>query len=217
MGAPPFGGHVLLTVKFRRDPAESPRGMGSFLRAFYLVMFALPAVLLLAGLPGASTREDVAVDAQSSESTLVGREWRVKRFGLSLHVPEGWAWMSTGTRESVCLDPNRRDRASISVIALPNAFGKTLHQLEAENIEALRAAPSIELDASRRLVVDGVDVLRFDYHGRQESLAVDMRYACLVWIASGRQVVLTVQLDAERWEVQREGLEEALASLSLRG
>jgi hypothetical protein len=190
--------------------------MNSFLRAFYLLMFAIPAVLLLAGVPRSSTREDVAQTSRSVESTLEGNLWTVPKYGLALRVPAGWAWMANGQREGICLDPNRRDRASINAIALPNFFGKNLIQLEAENVEALRTTPGIVLDASRRLAVDGVEILRFDYHGRQPGLDADMRYVCLLWLAGSRQVILTTQLEAARWPELGPGLEDALASLSLR-
>lgn len=190
--------------------------MGSFLRAFYVLMFSVPAVLFLAGLPGSSTREQVQEEALSLESTLEGDLWRVPKYGLRMRLPAGWSWMANGKREGVCLDPNQRERAAISVIALPNFFGKDLVELEAENVDALRAAPGVELDSIRRLAIDGIEVLRFDYHGRQQGLELDMRYVCLLWLAHGQQVILTVQLDQARWSEHGAGLEDALASLDLR-
>ncbi|MCK6446666.1 MAG: hypothetical protein L6Q99_09770 [Planctomycetes bacterium] len=187
--------------------------MGSFLRAFYILMFAVPAMLLLAGVPGSSTREEVKEEVVSRESTLVQNLWRVPKYGFTLRLPESWAWMSTGNRESVSLDPNRRDRGTINAISLPNFFGKSLFQLEHENMEALRTTPGIEFDESRRIVQDGVDVLRFDYHGRQLGLDVDMRYVCFVWLANGQQVILTVQLEASRWPELGPALEDALGTL----
>ncbi|MBI5434764.1 MAG: hypothetical protein HZA52_18170 [Planctomycetes bacterium] len=190
--------------------------MGSFLRAFYILMFAVPAILLLAGVPSSSTREEVETEVLSLESTLVDRLWSVPKYGVKLRVPPSWAWMANGKREGVCLDPNQRERAAMSVIALPNFFGRNLFQLEAENVDALRGVPGIELDSSRRVSVEGVEILRFDYRGRQVGLDVDMRYICLVWLAHGQQVILTVQLEASRWAELSPGVEDALASLSLR-
>lgn len=189
--------------------------MSSFLRAFYLLMFAIPAVLLLAGVPKSSTRQEVATETRMVESTLESNLWTVPKYGLSLRVPTGWAWMVNGNREGVCLEPNRRDRASLNVIALPNFFRKNLIQLEAENVDALRVTPGIQLDSSRRLAVDGVDILRFDYHGRQPGLDSDMRYICMVWIVGNKQVILTAQLEDSRWAELGQGVEDALASLDL--
>jgi hypothetical protein len=190
--------------------------MGSFLRAFYILMFAVPAILLLAGVPSSSTREEVETEVLSLESTLVGELWSVPKYGVKLRVPPGWAWMANGKREGVCLDPNQRERAALSVIALPNFFGKNLFQLEAENVDALRGVPGVTLDSSRRLSVDGVEILRFDYRGRQVGLDLDMRYVCLVWLAHGQQVILTVQVEESRWAELSPGIEDALSSLSLR-
>jgi hypothetical protein len=217
VGAPLVGRHVVLSIKFHRDPAEDAPAMGSFLRAFYLLMFSVPAILFLAGVPGSSTREELAAQNEVTQSSLEGRTWRVPKHGIELQLPQDWAWLSTGTRDSVCLDPNRRERASISVISLPNFFGKNLFQLEAENVDALRATPSVTLDASRRLRVGTVDVLRFDYHGKQLGLESEMRYTCFVWLVGAKQVVLTAQLDAAQWPERGQALEEALASLRISG
>lgn len=187
--------------------------MGSFLRAFYILMFAVPALLLLAGVPGSSTREDVKNEVLTLESTLEQNLWSVPKYGFALRLPAEWKWMSSGKRESVSLDPNRRDRGTINAISLPNFFGRSLFQLEHENMEALRTTPGIEFDASRRIEIGGVDVLRFDYHGRQLGLDVDMRYVCFVWLANGQQVILTVQLDASRWPELGPALEDALGTL----
>ncbi|MCC6409752.1 MAG: hypothetical protein IT453_21535, partial [Planctomycetes bacterium] len=63
---------------------------------------------------------------------------------------------------------------------------------------------------------DGVEILRFDYRGRQVGLDLDMRYVCLVWLAHGQQVILTVQVEESRWAELSPGIEDALSSLSLR-
>ncbi len=188
--------------------------MKAFVRSFYLLLFAVPAALLLIGLPKKSTNEDSAPAAPVAMVTNVDGTWKLVKYGIELHTPQNWVMKAQKHRDILCADAAAPQDACISVISLPNLFRKSLLQLEQENIQAIGDAKTITIDKSSRVrIADRVEGLRFDYHGTQLGSTDEMHYVCLLWINGGQQVIVTAQVKSARWSELGSQVEDALSSL----
>lgn len=186
--------------------------MTAFVRSLLFVLFAVPGILLLVGVPR-PPRDASSAAAASLDARIEGSSWLLPRHEIELDVPQGWFAHSQGGREWLLRFPGQPDRGSINLITMPNTMGKTLERLERDNVAAIQAVGA-ELLSSSRTRLGSIEAMRFDYRGRIDGIANPQRCVCVVWLAGGRQLAMTARADESEWPQVGPQIEDALASLA---
>ena len=168
-----------------------------------------------------STQPELPVEAELDEAevtppwTVPDGWWGSDEHGVAIEPPEGWTETRRQNRAYLDRVPGSPGDGNFCVIPLPNMLGLTIDQVEAENFKAFETMDGLELISSERLEVDGHTVIATDYLATHLQTGQEYHARGIVFLHGGNQVVLTLTINAELWEDQREVVAKAFDSLVL--
>jgi hypothetical protein len=151
--------------------------------------------------------------AASTVPELTGGIWCPSGYGVCMPAPEGWIASRRRSRAYLHRDPSHPLAGNFSLISLPNLYGKGLDALLEENRKQLETNPQFQLHSIALADVGGAQRIRVDYSGTPQG-GVPVRFAGLIWLAGGQQIVLTFTVDATQWESLAPQAEACLAALT---
>jgi len=151
--------------------------------------------------------------AASTAPELTGGVWCPSGYGVCMPAPEGWIASRRRSRAYLHRDPSHPLAGNFSLISLPNLYGKGLEALLEENKKSLESNPQFQLHSIALVDLGGERRIRVDYSGTPKD-GVPLRFAGLIWLAGGQQIVLTFTVDATQWESLAPQAETCLAALT---
>ncbi|MEO6708988.1 MAG: hypothetical protein ABI054_14095 [Planctomycetota bacterium] len=147
---------------------------------------------------------------------LEGELWNLTSIDARLQIPEGWSIGRMGNDERLLRNVDDPLDGNMNLVLMPNAFGFTVDELLAENVEELSVNPDLHLEDRREIYVMGRKVLRFDYNGTPRTGGDPVRFVAVVWPRGRFQVALTTTVRAKLWGEVSAGVDAALESLQIR-
>jgi hypothetical protein len=151
--------------------------------------------------------------AASTVPELTGGIWCPSGYGVCMPAPEGWIASRRRSRAYLHRDPSHPLAGNFSLISLPNLYGKGLEALLEENRNQLQSNPQFHLHSIALVEVGGAQRIRVDYSGTPQG-GVPVRFAGLIWLAGGQQIVLTFTVDDTQWDSLAPQAEACLAALT---
>ena len=149
----------------------------------------------------------------STAPELTGGVWCPSGYGVCMPAPEGWTASRRRSRAYLHRDPSHPLAGNFSLISLPNLYGKGLGELLEDNRNQLQSNPQFQLHSIALVQVGGAERIRVDYSGTPQG-GVPVRFAGLIWLAGGQQIVLTFTVDATQWDSLAPQAEACLAALT---
>jgi hypothetical protein len=156
--------------------------------------------------------EPLEVGAGSAPE-LVNGVWCPAGYGICLPAPDGWVASRRRSRAYLHRDPSHPLAGNFSLISLPNMYGKGLDALLEDNRIQLTTNPQFELHSIAMVELGGQQRIRADYSGTPKD-GVPVRFAGLIWVSGGQQIVLTFTVDATQWESLAAQAEASFAALT---
>ncbi|HTF88275.1 MAG TPA: hypothetical protein VK843_07675, partial [Planctomycetota bacterium] len=130
---------------------------------------------------------------------LEGEIWNLPSIDARLLIPKGWSIGRMGSDERLLRNVNDPLDGNMNLVLLPNAFGFTVDELLAENVDELSVNPDLHLEDRREIYVMGRKVLRFDYNGTPRTGGEPVRFVAVVWPRGRFQIALTTTVSAKLW------------------
>lgn len=161
---------------------------------------------------GPPDRSEPSAVAPVTASELVDGVWCPAGYGVCMPAPEGWSASRRRSRAYLHRDPSQPLAGNFSLISLPNLYGKGLAELMEENRRQLEENPQFDLHSLALVEVGGEQRIRVDYSGTPKD-GVPVRFAGLIWLAGGQQIVLTFTVDAQQWSTLAAQAEACLAAV----
>jgi len=142
--------------------------------------------------------------------------WGSTEFGVRLLAPAGWQVSHRQGRDYLDRVPGSPREGNLCVVSIPNMRRLSFDQIVEENRRVFDDAPGLETIEMEPGALDGHQVLWTEFLATE--LATGARYHCrgIVFVRGNDQVVLTLTVDADRWDDLSDTATAVFDSLELR-